>query len=142
MRLENTSDYTPEQFRAAFPDIVRCFRSYSQRFPHHGSPWAIIDVAADGKWHIFVVRDEEGEIIIAFTAAIQTRDTTQKRVLTMYALGGERLQEAIAVLPDLEAWARAQGAQEFELVGRKGWQRLIEPYGYEPEAIIYRKSDV
>jgi hypothetical protein len=141
MRLECTADYTPAQFQAAFPDIIRCFMAYSERFPHHGTPWQILDVAADGKWQLFVVRDDENRIVIAFTAAVEIRDTTKTRVLTMYALGGEHLQAAMAVLPDLEAWGRSKGATEFELVGRKGWQRLLDPHGYAPEAVMYRKSD-
>lgn len=140
MRLEDTTDWTQAQFAEAFPDIVDCFKAYSERFPHHGTPWEIIGLAARGKWTLFVVRDDANRIVIAFVAAIETRDTTGAGLLTMYALGGDSLQDAMAVLPDLEAWARERGATEYQLIGRKGWQRLLEPHGYEPEAVIYRKS--
>lgn len=140
MRLENASEYDPAAFAVAFPDIVRCLKVYTDRFPQYGEPWDYLDEVAAGRMTLWVVRDDENRIVIAFVTALERVNTTGALRFTMMALGGEQLADAMAVLPELEAWADARGATEKVLVGRRGWQRLLEKHGYGAAAVVYRKT--
>lgn len=47
-------------------------------------------------------------------------------------LAGGDLRALLAMRAGLEAWARAQGCENISLTGRRGWLRVLEPYGYRP----------
>ena len=40
----------------------------------------------------------------------------------------------------VENWAAAQGATYAGVKGRKGWERVLAPHGYEPDGVYLRKS--
>lgn len=50
--------------------------------------------------------------------------------LHYWAAAGD-LAEILSFRPGIEAWARAQGLTHITLDGRKGWARVLKPFGYE-----------
>lgn len=47
-------------------------------------------------------------------------------------LAGGDLGELLSMIPGMAAWGRAQGAQYATVNGRRGWDRILKPYGFEP----------
>lgn len=47
-------------------------------------------------------------------------------------LGGGDLREMLSMIPGLAAWGRSHGAQFATVHGRKGWDRILKPHGFEP----------
>ena len=45
-------------------------------------------------------------------------------------LAAGRLEAVLALRPGLEAWARGAGCTRITLDGRKGWARVLAPFGY------------
>ena len=45
-------------------------------------------------------------------------------------LAAGRLAAVLALRPGLEAWARGAGCVRITLDGRKGWARVLAPFGY------------
>ena len=45
-------------------------------------------------------------------------------------LAAGRLSAVLALRPGLEAWARGAGCRRITLDGRKGWARVLAPFGY------------
>jgi hypothetical protein len=45
-------------------------------------------------------------------------------------LAAGRLSQVLALRPGLEAWARGAGCARITLDGRKGWARVLAPFGY------------
>ena len=45
-------------------------------------------------------------------------------------LAAGRLSAVLALRPGLEAWARGAGCTRITLDGRKGWARVLAPFGY------------
>lgn len=54
-------------------------------------------------------------------------------------LGGGILSEMLALRPGIEAYGRAQGCVWATIEGRKGWERLYRPFGYEVSDGVLRK---
>lgn len=54
-------------------------------------------------------------------------------------LGGGKLSEMMALRPGIEAWGRAMGCTVATIEGRKGWERLYRPFGYQMADGVLRK---
>ena len=66
---------------------------------------------------------------------------TQKRSLRIMWLGGERFAEAMGMMfSTVEAWARTLGCKNMEVVGRGGFERLLQPLGYKRTHVILTKE--
>jgi hypothetical protein len=50
------------------------------------------------------------------------------------------LEEAVGMAPGVEAMARSLGCAEMLIEGRKGWERVLKPMGYEPWSVTVRKA--
>lgn len=49
------------------------------------------------------------------------------------------LDEAVGMAPGVEAIGRSLGCSEILIEGRKGWERVLKPLGYEPWSVTVRK---
>ncbi|NBW13799.1 MAG: hypothetical protein EBR82_37940 [Caulobacteraceae bacterium] len=62
-----------------------------------------------------------------------------EKVIEVGPAGGD-LEEILASVPRIEAWARANGrTQAIVYAGREGWRRALAPQGYEMFQIALRK---
>jgi len=46
-------------------------------------------------------------------------------------LAGGDLGDILALKPGIEAWGRARGCLSVTIEGRRGWERLLKPDGFE-----------
>jgi len=53
---------------------------------------------------------------------------------------GENREDWLKYLPLIELWAKGCGCASVELIGRKGWIRVLQPNGYEERAVVLRKA--
>ncbi|HXA40307.1 MAG TPA: hypothetical protein VNW53_15020 [Phenylobacterium sp.] len=74
----------------------------------------------------------------ALVAAVE-QDPGERRLLIWLA-GGERQELEGDVLPQVEAWGRAQRCRRVLVIGRAGWERTLKPHGYAPLARIIAKD--
>ncbi len=64
------------------------------------------------------------------------------RTLRVLLVGGGRLELWKHLIRDIEAYARKEGAQAIEIVGRKGWERIFRGEGFtHTETVIGREID-
>lgn len=63
----------------------------------------------------------------------------QKSVLNYWLVAGE-LRDAVALCPEIEAWARSQGCSRAVGLGRKAWTPTVARLGFEPVGVAYRKE--
>lgn len=54
-------------------------------------------------------------------------------------LAGGLMADLLAMRAGLEAWARAQGCAELTINGRRGWARVLAPFGFAPDGEELRK---
>jgi len=52
--------------------------------------------------------------------------------IEIWLCGGAVLNGALCYLETILKAAREHGAKNARIVGRKGWERILEPYGWRP----------
>ena len=140
MKIELTTHWPVERVSAVWPDVVRCLTKFCDRFPRDETVDNLVRQILTGALQLWVIEDD-GRFIMAVVSRITTVTATGKVQVQILALGGERGEDVMVCLKDIEDWGRDQhGAEEFEITGRKGWQKRLSALGYRSEAIIYRKQ--
>ena len=145
LTLRLTIQMTADEMWPLWPDIIGCLERYCARFPDE-TVEGVISQCAAGRRQLWVVIDENGSVILTPITEIVKIDATGEFRLLLAQVGGKRLRECMPLLAEIEKWAaREYGAKESELIGRgrrgsSGWTRHLEPLGYEPVAVVYRKE--
>tara|TARA_R100000315_G_scaffold48802_1_gene23110 strand:- start:577 stop:864 length:288 start_codon:yes stop_codon:yes gene_type:complete len=68
------------------------------------------------------------------SAAIVAADGDTLRI----GLAGGDIYELLEIETEIEIYARAEGFERLEIMGRPGWERVLE--GYEKVAVLMRKE--
>lgn len=64
----------------------------------------------------------------------------RKRVVRCWLCAGALDNVVALVRGDIEAWAREQGANSVEAIGRPGWRDAAQAHGFKVTAHIYEKD--
>ena len=97
----------------------------------------ILDGIYDGTYVLWVVMDEQDDVIAAFTTRLIVYP--QRRALALDWVGGTRMKEWEDQLIDtMRRYANELDCSHLEGYGRKGWGRALKKYGFYPEYIAYR----
>lgn len=140
MKITNVSaTWTQEQIDAAWPDVLRCLQAYVDKFPTDETLDNLVKQICNGSLALWLVEDNGENIMAVLTRGI-TVDPTAKRQVQLLAVGGERGDDVMPLLKDIEAWAKAKGADEMEIIGRLGWRKRLAKQGYGTVAQLYRKT--
>lgn len=99
-----------------------------------GSGWTFEEIKAGGErglFHLFA--HPEGCMVGEFIVS------PRSRVMHIFAAGGS-LESIKALLPQAEAFGRANGCDCGGATGRKGWERFLRQYGYRPASPAVEKE--
>lgn len=98
-----------------------------------GSGWDVSEIMEGvqrGDFHLFM--HDEGCMVGEFI-------TSPRAVgFNIFAAGGS-LKAMSDLIPLAEDYARSRGATFAGCVGRKGWVRFLQPYGYAPEISVQKE---
>lgn len=65
-----------------------------------------------------------------------------RKMLEIVYCAGDSLKEWMSDMLDLlDHWREDNGCQGTELVGREGWTKLLEPFGFRKTYVVMEKSD-
>lgn len=141
LTIKNSATMTAAEMDPHWPAILECLEKYCVRFASEETPQNMIKECAEGRRQLWLVFDDTGRVILTPITEIITISATEKKQLLLAEVGGIRLKECMVLLAEIEAWAkREHDVEEVQLVGRKGWKRLLEPLGYAETAVIWRKG--
>ena len=82
-----------------------------------------------GMNQLWVVKDQEGEEA-GFAVTMLYTPNGITATAQIYLAAGEKADALLAVLDQFEAWAVKRGINMIEIVGRKGWESVMRPYGF------------
>lgn len=140
MILLNTSSMKAHEIEPYWKGIKTCLAIYCKRFSGEETVENIIKECSEGKRTLWLCLDGE-EVVLTPITEIVTINATGKKQLILAEVGGSRLKECLPLLEDIEKWAKeVHGVEEAQLVGRKGWGRLLPDLGYAEKARIYQKK--
>lgn len=102
---------------------------------------AVTDVyreVAIGNMQLWVV-ERDGEVIATVVTKLVTRPLRKvAQILYLAGVDNGNMPSWLHHLSSIEAWALAEGATRIEVVGRKGWKRVLS--GYRMDAAVFRKD--
>lgn len=97
------------------------------------------DVAVGNQTLWVVFEDTPDNMIGAFT--IRVKSYPAGLALCGEHLGGERLDEwADNLFGVMEEYARDLGIKNLELIGRRGWEKILKPKGWKADLVIFEKE--
>jgi hypothetical protein len=90
-----------------------------------------------GQYQLWLAEDSGGP----YLAMLSTIDIYPKqKVLRIFWMGGTRLDETLPLLDYIELWAHRSGCGMVEVIGRWGWMRVLDKYGYDPRSVLLVKD--
>ena len=141
LTLIDSTSLSVEQIAPHWPNIVACLQKFCNRFPMEETPENIINEVMKGERQMWLVLDEEDKVVLVPITAIETLTASGIKQLLLAECGGSRLKEAMALLVDIEQWAKTNHhAERARFVARKGWRDYLEPLGYKAKAVVYEKE--
>ena len=141
LSIRLTSGMNDEEMAPLWPGIIACLEKYVRRFPKDETVENIIAQCANGRRELWVIQDEDGAVVLAAVTEVVKIDATGNNRLVFAECAGSRIGEVMPLITEMEAWAATErNATDAEFIGRKGWEPFLKPFGYEPAAVIYRKT--
>lgn len=117
-----TFGYVAPPFKGLWRDIRRLLDKAVRR---GGNSWAEVQrKLQNGQAQLWLAVEDEP------VAAMVTK--LDGKVLEVWLAGGAVLSGAVPFLETAIAAAREVGATSGRIVGRKGWERVLAPYGWRP----------
>ena len=89
-----------------------------------------------GKWSLWIGMLHEEITFVGTTSFVTYPSGKMCRVET---LAGDNMDDWFYMLKDLEEWAKLNGCIAMDIFGRKGWEKVLKPAGYEFESVLLRK---
>jgi hypothetical protein len=139
MRVELTSDWSPEQFAPYGPAITAAMHKLRDRFPREVTVEHLAEEIITGKRQLWLVLEDDRFVAFVLTE-IQTNDATGLKTLLIPDFAGEHGASTVHLIGAIEDWARSQGCDEVTVAGRMGWKKVLAREGYGLDIAIYRKA--
>jgi len=73
-------------------------------------------------------------------AVFKVGEYPQKKVLIIWLYGGEMASNVKGVLEAAEFHARELDCTEIMIGGRRGWERVLKPYGFAHQGVVLTKD--
>ena len=141
LHIENTHDWPMERMAGIYPSILACIRLFVAEFPDEASEEHLLSEVMVGRRQLWVVFDEDepDTALLAVLTECKQFDATGLAFVEIVGIGGERIQEALPLLDEIEQWAEKLGITMSVVIGRFGWIPLLKERGYEKKAVILKK---
>ena len=96
------------------------------------------DLHADLKL-LWILLDEEDEIQVALTTSVE--DYPGRRAIRVSFAGGKNFLDHTDVMEEvITDFGRSIGCTQFEVLGRWGWKKVLEPKGFKLSYICMDKE--
>ena len=76
--------------------------------------------------------EDEGELTAYCVTNLYTVDGLNK-IAQLHMMTAENVEDILPLLDYFNVWAKSKGADWMEVIGRKGWERMLKPYGFNHE---------
>lgn len=118
--------YVPPPLDAMWGDIALLL---DEAVKKGGNDWAEVrETLEDGRSQLWLTVTDDSEAVAAMVTRMDG-DTFE-----IWLAGGDVLSTSVPYLETALQAAREEGATNARIVGRKGWTRVLKPYGWQPQA--------
>lgn len=97
----------------------------------------LVEGVAAKDMQLWIVLDDGNPIAVTIT---QIEQWKRGKVLSAFVIGGDDMHKWLAQLDDvLTRYARSLGCDFITGEGRKGWERVLKPLGWQAPSVTYMK---
>jgi len=90
-----------------------------------------------GIWRLWIYEQDDRILAAATTSFVRYPAGKMLRIETV---GGVDMSEWLDEITKLEHFAMKNGCIGMDIFARKGWEKVLKPYGYEFNSILLRKN--
>ena len=126
--------FQPGNIDAIWPDIVDLL---SPAIAHCHGKYTIIDIYTqlkDETAHLWVACDKRDIISAGIT---RVNIYPQSKTLALSFAGGD-MGGLMEMIPDIKMYAKQLNCDAIECQGRKGWEKVLKPYGFDKVSVTTR----
>lgn len=129
----------PIQAQVEWPNAAPALR----RAVLHGEPDLELRTlrirVANGLTQLWKVVDEKGKVSAWATTYLYSSNQNQQTAqITMAA--ADNAEDFLEMLAPFEEWAKLQGVEVIEVIGREGWKKLLRPHGFSHNYTSFTKE--
>jgi hypothetical protein len=139
MKVELTSNWSPERFAPYGAAVTGAMRKLAERFPREVRIEHLAQEVVSGKRQLWLILDDDDHFVSFVLTEIQVNDATGLKTLVIPSFAGEEGAGTVPLIGALENWAREQGCDEVMVWGRLGWKKPLAKQGYSLDLAIFRK---
>lgn len=91
---------------------------------------------AERDMQLWAARNHEKILAVMLT---EMRTYPQYNVARLIGINGGDMREWVGHMPQVERWAKIQGASVLEATAPAGWERVLKPYGFKKTHVVLEK---
>lgn len=95
---------------------------------------ALVESKAAQVW----TAEQDDEILSVFLT--QVTDHPKRKVCSIIICTGHDFQQWVQFTKTIEEWAKSNGCTHMKHDARKGWERILKPYGYQSTHVVLEKA--
>lgn len=141
MDNDRTFDFVPVPMESVplwWDQVERLYRDTPETWEDYDNIESIYDQHMRGHRLLYVALEQGLKLEFAISGTVQTWPTG-KTVVLDWCAGRDIKRYLSLALSSLEDLARQVDAFEVKFVGREGWKKHLEPFGYRVTHVTYTK---
>ncbi len=95
--------------------------------------WAALNSKAAQMWLAWTDKAES-------VCVTQLENTSKGKHCHIWIMVGQNMETWVALMPELEAWAKREGCKMMRHEARPGWSKVLKQYGYSCPHYILEKT--
>jgi hypothetical protein len=119
--------------------VAPLFSSFEELEPKRYSLSDVFSQLMSGQMQLHISHDGEK---FHFAMLTQLVPYPKCNVCVVYFACGVDAKKAFPLFKYLVEWARRRDVEEFELIGRPGWEKVLAPLGFSKHSIVMYKRIV
>lgn len=131
---------SPEQVILYWENIRECLEEDRTLWEDYHTIESLFEEALGSRIQVWVLCYDDGVKCVFFSRVVETRERDEeigRRTMVIFWMWGVGAIENIRVLaPAIERFARYAKCSKVSVIGRKGWKRVLERWGFKHEAIV------
>lgn len=85
---------------------------------------------------LWAARDENKVLAIMLS---EMRSYPHANIMRLIGVNGGDMSEWVGHMPQIERWAKIQGASVLEACAPMGWERVLKPFGFKKTHVVLEK---
>lgn len=128
---------SPDLLPEVWPQVIPLLLAAKEIWEEYYTLDSLLMLLQQKRMQLWTMNDENEFILALLTELLIF---PKMKVLHIVFIAGNELKTGLEFFDCIEMWARKQGAMRSYGIGRKGFLRVLRPYGYVAKAVTFEKD--